>query len=84
MIKKCTICNKEFDGGNKAEYCDKCREKVQKYMRKQYYNKKKTAEGNKEFQIREDCLMYDSKKKKCKGLKQLYCKFEICKFYKKR
>ena len=33
--------------------------------------------------IKTDCQMYNLDTKKCSGLKDTYCKYQNCKFYKK-
>ena len=41
----------------------------------------------KEVEVKTDCILYDNmddKKEYCKGLTELFCKKEICKFYKPR
>lgn len=33
--------------------------------------------------VKTDCQMYNTERKRCTGLKDTYCKYENCKFYKK-
>lgn len=38
----------------------------------------------KEFEAKKDCFAYDKKNNDCKALKELYCEFEKCSYYKKK